>query len=131
LAWRRAGATRGQQRLFTGLVQHQRIRRSRPLLWIRGDEDQVVSDESMFDFGTLGKLGAVPGWPGDEIFPPQPQVAQTRMVFERRQAHGGLAREIVLHEVGHGPLIERSDEVARLMLEHIDASLADDARRRG
>ena len=92
-----------------------------PLLWIRGDEDQVVSDASMFDFGTLGKLGAVPGWPGDEIFPPQPQIAQTRAVFERRLDHGGRMREVVLNEVGHGPLIERPDEVARLMLDHIDS----------
>jgi hypothetical protein len=94
----------------------------RPLLWIRGDEDQVVSDQSLFDFGTLGQLGAVPGWPGAEVFPPQPQVMQTRRVFERRLGHGGVMREIVLHEVGHGPLIERPDEVAALMLEHIDAA---------
>ncbi|MCA1646459.1 MAG: alpha/beta hydrolase [Chloroflexi bacterium] len=97
------------------------VDRPAPLLWIRGDEDQVISDESMFDFGTLGKLGAVPGWPGEEVFPPQPQMSQTRLVFERRQRQGGVVREIVLHEVGHGPLIERPDEVARLMLEHIDA----------
>src|SRR5579864_4328862 len=42
-----------------------------PLLWIHGDQDQVVSDASFFDFGYLGKLGAVPGWPGDDVFPPQ------------------------------------------------------------
>ena len=96
--------------------------RPRPLLWIRGDEDQVVSDRSLFDFGTLGELGAVPGWPGAEVFPPQPQIAQTRRVFERRLGHGGVMREIVLHEVGHGPLIERPGEVAALMLGHIDAT---------
>ena len=92
-----------------------------PLLWIRGDEDQVVSDQSMFDFGTLGQLGAVSGWPGVDVFPPQPQVSQTRAVFDRRRTHNGVVTEIVLHEVGHGPLIERPDEVARLMLEHIEA----------
>jgi hypothetical protein len=27
----------------------------------------------------------------------------------------------VLHEVGHGPLIERPREVAQMMVEHIDA----------
>ena len=96
--------------------------RPRPLLWIRGDEDQVVSDQSLFDFGTLGQLGAVPGWPGADVFPPQPMVLQTRAVFERRRAHGGVVREVVLHEVGHGPLIERPDEVATLMLEHIESS---------
>jgi pimeloyl-ACP methyl ester carboxylesterase len=92
------------------------------VLWIRGDEDQVVSDASMFDFGTLGKLGAVPGWPGEEVYPAQPMIAQSRAVFERRRAHGGFLREEVLHEVGHGPLVERPAEVARLMREHIEAS---------
>jgi pimeloyl-ACP methyl ester carboxylesterase len=92
-----------------------------PLLWIRGDEDQVISDASMFDFGTLGRLGAVPGWPGEAVFPPQPMLAQTRAVFERRLTHGGRVREVVLHEVAHGPLIERPAEVAALMLAHIDA----------
>src|SRR5216683_6278823 len=43
------------------------------------------SDQSMFDFGTLGQLGAVPGWPGESVFPPQPQVTQTRQVFDRRR----------------------------------------------
>jgi pimeloyl-ACP methyl ester carboxylesterase len=100
------------------------LARPLPLLWIRGDEDQVVSDQSMFDFGTLGKLGAVPGWPGEEVFPPQPMIQQSRAVFFRRQEHGGQVREVVLEHVGHGPLIERPDEVARLMGEHIDATPA-------
>lgn len=90
-----------------------------PVLWIRGDEDQVVSNASLFDFGTLGKLGAVPGWPGEDVFPSQPMLDQTRAIFERRQARGGSLREVVLHEVGHGPPVERAAEVAELMLEHI------------
>jgi pimeloyl-ACP methyl ester carboxylesterase len=97
------------------------VDRPAPILWIRGDEDQVVSDASMFDFGTLGKLGAVPGWPGDEVFPSQPMIAQTRAVFSRREAHGGMLRAVVLPEVGHGPPIERPAEVAALMREHLSA----------
>jgi pimeloyl-ACP methyl ester carboxylesterase len=100
------------------------VDRPAPVLWVRGDEDQVVSDASLFDFGTLGKLGAVPGWPGEEVFPSQPQVSQTRAVFERRRARGGSVREEVLHEVGHGPLIERPGEVAEMMVEHISATSA-------
>jgi pimeloyl-ACP methyl ester carboxylesterase len=92
-----------------------------PVLWIRGDEDQVVSDESMFDFGQLGKLGAVPGWPGIDVFPPQPAVSQTRAVFERRKDRA-LVREVVLEQCGHGPVVERASEVARLMVDHIDAA---------
>jgi pimeloyl-ACP methyl ester carboxylesterase len=106
------------------------IARPVPLVWIRGDEDQVISDESMFDFGTLGKLGAVPGWPGEDVFPPQPQLAQIREVFERRRGHGGHGgevREVVLEGVGHGPLIERANTVASLIVENSRVSRGQDA----
>jgi pimeloyl-ACP methyl ester carboxylesterase len=93
-----------------------------PVLWIRGDEDQVVSDRSMFDFGTLGQLGAVPGWPGEAVVPPQPMIGQTRSIMNRRRAHGGEVREIVLTGVAHGPLIERPQAVASLMREHMEAA---------
>ena len=93
-----------------------------PVLWLRGDQDQVISDESMFDFGTLGKLEAVPGWPGMEVFPPQPQIAQTRAMLDRYQAGGGSAREVVLKGCGHGPPIERSAEVREQLLAHIKAA---------
>lgn len=92
-----------------------------PLLWVRGDEDQVVSDTSMFDFGYLGQIGVVPGWPGPDVFPPQPQVTQTRAVFERRRERG-VMREVVLPGVGHGPVVEAARDVASLMVEHIEAA---------
>lgn len=92
------------------------IRESFPVLWIRGDEDQVISDQSMFDLAYLGKLGAVPGWPGDESCPPQPMLQQIRSVLDRyRKSSGASVREEVLEGVGHGPLIERSKRVAELM----------------
>ena len=93
------------------------------MLWLRGDQDQVISDESMFDFGTLGRLEVVPGWPGMEVFPPQPQIAQTRAMLDRYQAAGGSAREVVYEGCGHCPPIERSAEVRELLLANIrDAS---------
>lgn len=95
-----------------------------PVVWIRGTDDQVVSDGSLFDFGTLGKLGAVPDWPGDEVFPSQPMIAQTRQVFERRRANGGTVEEIVLEGVGHGPLIERPAIVAEHLVKQVEGSLA-------
>ncbi|MDR3082373.1 MAG: alpha/beta hydrolase, partial [Streptomyces sp.] len=45
-----------------------------PVLWIRGEDDVIVSDTSMFDLAHLGSIGAVPGWDGT---PAQPMVAQT------------------------------------------------------
>ena len=81
-----------------------------PILWIRGDSDLIVSDNSMFDLGTLGKLGYVPGWPGDEIVPPQPMVSQTRAVFDRYAAAGGAYREVLLPDTAHSPHIEKPAE---------------------
>ncbi len=98
------------------------IRESFPVVWIRGDEDQVISDQSVFDLAFLGKLGAVPGWPGDDSCPPQPMLAQIRQVLDRyRKSSGASVREEVLEGVGHGPLIERSERVAELMTETVGA----------
>ena len=49
-----------------------------PMLWTHGTADIVIADGSAWELGTLGKLGAVPGWPGEEVFPPQPMVTQIR-----------------------------------------------------
>jgi pimeloyl-ACP methyl ester carboxylesterase len=91
-----------------------------PILWIRGDADQVVSDTSVFDLAFLGSVGAVPGWPGDDAFPPQPMVTQTRSVLDRYAATGGAYREVVLPDVGHSPHVERPQEFAVALLEHLD-----------
>jgi pimeloyl-ACP methyl ester carboxylesterase len=91
-----------------------------PVLWIRGDADQIVSDTSLFDLAFLGSVGAVPGWPGHEDFPPQPMVTQTRSVLDRYAATGGSYREVVLPGVGHSPHVERPEEFAVALLEHLD-----------
>lgn len=88
-----------------------------PVLWIRGDSDQIVSDTSFFDFGFLGQLGAVPGWPGAELFPPQPMVAQVRAVLEAYRVHGGAYREEVIAECGHSPHVEHPDVFQRLITQ--------------
>ena len=85
-----------------------------PVLWVRGSDDQIVSDNSMFDLGALGKLGFVPGWPGDEIYPPQPMVSQMRRVLEKYAALGGKYSEHVIPDTGHGPLIEKPEAFAAL-----------------
>lgn len=76
------------------------------VLWIRGADDQIVSDTSLFDLGFLGQLGAVPGWPGADAYPPQPMVSQLRAVLDAYQAQGGSYREQVMSGVGHSPHIE-------------------------
>jgi pimeloyl-ACP methyl ester carboxylesterase len=93
--------------------------RKPPVLWIRGDADAIVSDTSMFDLAHLGALGAVPGWPGEEVCPPQPTVTQTRAVLDRYAASGGAYREVVLPGVGHSPQVERPQEFVVALLEHL------------
>ena len=79
------------------------------MLWVRGSDDMIVSDNSFFDLGTLGSLGYVPGWPGAEIYPPQPMVSQTRAVLEAYAAAGGAYQEMVIENTGHTPYIERPE----------------------
>ncbi len=92
-----------------------------PILWVRGDEDQVVSDTSFFDLGYLGQLGAIPGWPGAGVLPPQPMLQQTRAVLDRFAARGGAYREVVLAGHAHGPVVECPDRVAALLTEMLTA----------
>lgn len=80
-----------------------------PVLWLRGDADQIVSDTSFFDLAYLGQLGFVPGYPGAEACPPQPMVSQTRAVLERYAANGGRYQEVVIPEAGHSPFIEKPE----------------------
>ncbi|GAA2598823.1 alpha/beta hydrolase [Dactylosporangium fulvum] len=92
-----------------------------PITWIRGDKDAIVSDASFFDLAQLGKLGLVPGWPGDEASPPQPMVGQTRAVLQRYELNGGTFREIVYDNCGHSPHIERPTEFAAVLKEVVGA----------
>lgn len=86
-----------------------------PVLWIRGDSDQIVSDTSLFDLGFLGQLGAVPGWPGADVFPAQPMIGQLRALLDAYRAGGGQVREEVLPNVGHSPHIEAPQAFCALL----------------
>ena len=89
-----------------------------PILWIRGTDDVIVSDTSLYDFGYLGQLGAVPGWPGEEQWPPQPMIAQTRAVLDGYGAY----REVVLEDAGHGPHLDKPEEFNRALHAHLAAT---------
>jgi pimeloyl-ACP methyl ester carboxylesterase len=92
------------------------------VLWIRGDADQIVSDASLVDLGNLGQLGLVPGWPGADVCPAQPMVAQTRGVLDRYQAAGGRYTEHVLPGCGHSPHLERAGEFTSLVGDFLAAA---------
>ena len=90
---------------YGNLTRITQIKPKPPILWIRGSHDVIVSDNSMFEFGYLGKSGMVPGWPGDLFLPPQPMVTQTRYVLNQYKENGGTFNELVLPG-GHACFLE-------------------------
>ena len=90
-----------------------------PVLWVRGADDQLVSDFSMADIAVLGKLGIVPGWPGDAACPPHPMVAQMRKLLEDYAAAGGSFKELVFEGCGHSPHIEKPAEFVDALVRHV------------
>ena len=98
------------------------MKKKLPILWVRGDADLIVSDNSMFDFGALGKLEYVPGWPGDEIFPPQPMVSQMRAVLDKYKDNGGVYKEIVVADAGHSPHIEKPEQFMEAFVSFLKRS---------
>ena len=92
-----------------------------PILWIQGDEDLVVSDTSSFDMGHLGRQGTVPGWPGDDVHPPQPMVSQMRAFLDRYRSNGGTVVAIELQGAGHGPHIDHAPEFRAALLDFLDS----------
>lgn len=83
-----------------------------PITWVHGEVDQIVSDRSLSDVATLGEMGAIPGWPGADVMPPQPMVQQMRAVLARYAANGGRTREVHLEGIGHGLPLEVPGRIA-------------------
>jgi pimeloyl-ACP methyl ester carboxylesterase len=90
-----------------------------PILWIRGADDLAVADAGVSDAGSLGKLGVIPGWPGDEAFPPSPAIAQTRGFLGRYLAAGGWYEEHCLPGCAHVPFIEKLPVANALLHVHL------------
>ena len=80
-----------------------------PVLWFLGSADTIISDMSSLDLAVLGKLNVIPGWPGDEVVPPQPMISQTRAVLDKYKQNGGSYKEVVL-DAGHSPYLEKEEE---------------------
>lgn len=80
-----------------------------PILWTHGAEDIVVADGSAWEMGTLGAAGFVPGWPGADVYPPQPQVTQIRDVLDEYARRGGRVQAEWMEGSGHGPVLDASE----------------------
>ena len=93
----------------------------RDSLWVRGDADAVIGDASPLDLAVLGRLGVVPGWPGPDVIPPQPMLAQIRAVLDDFAAAGGSYREEVMAGVGHFPYSQEPEHFADMLAAHLQA----------
>lgn len=91
-----------------------------PLLWIRGSHDLVVSDTAASDPGFLGQNGLLPGWPGADVFPPQPMIGQTRAVLKQYAGAGGSFEEVVIMDAAHLPWLEKPEEFNPHFHAHIN-----------
>lgn len=91
-----------------------------PIAWIRGELDNVVGDGAAADPGNLGALGLIPGWPGADVYPAQPMLAQTRSVLERYADSGGTFSETVIEGTAHVPFIEAPDKFDAVFHAHIE-----------
>ena len=109
------GAINGLSPKYLNQSNFTSISHKMPVLWIHGADDEVVSDTSLFDFGFLGQIGAIPGWPGAEVYPPQPMKTQVFTVLERYKANGGEYQEVQLSDCGHSPHIEKLGTVCELV----------------
>jgi pimeloyl-ACP methyl ester carboxylesterase len=89
------------------------------VLWVRGSHDLAVGDAAASCPGTLGSMGAIPGWPGVDVYPPQPMLGQTRAVLEKYAAAGGSYTEVVIEDAGHAPYIEQAERFNALLHAHI------------
>ncbi len=92
-----------------------------PILWLRGADDVIVSDTSLYDLAYLGSIGAIPGWPGEQTWPPQHMVAQTRSVLLGYAAAGGRFREVVIDDAGHGPHLDQPEKFLAELRDHLAA----------
>ncbi|MGI9322616.1 MAG: alpha/beta fold hydrolase [Pseudomonadales bacterium] len=93
-----------------------------PILWLRGDQDAVISDHSPLDCAVLGCEQQIPDWPGESDYPPQPMLAQTRQVLEAYAAQGGAYQELVLPETGHTPMLEAPEQFESSLRSFLDSA---------
>lgn len=81
-----------------------------PILWLHGNDDRIIANESYSDAGFQGKMGLLENWPGEEIFPPQPMKDQITHVLDLYTASGGYVNTSFIEDSGHTPYIENPEK---------------------
>jgi len=91
-----------------------------PVLWVRGDVDVVVSDNSLFDLAALRcAQQSADDTPLSATVRPQLMVGQMRAVLARYQHNGGRVEEVVMARTGHTPFLEKQAEFIQKYTEFL------------
>lgn len=80
------------------------------VLWIYGANDVAISNSAASDPGTWGPTGLLPGFPGEEAYPPQPMMHQIRTLLDDYVNCGGSYEEVAVDDSGHVPFLSHQDE---------------------
>lgn len=86
-----------------------------PVIWMRGDSDRVISDQSHFDMAALA-----PGDAASQNGQPvryQPMIGQMRYLLTSYAKRGGRVSEAVFPGTGHAPFLE---EPAAFLRQYIN-----------
>ncbi len=83
-----------------------------PILWIHGSDDMLVSNSSVSEPHWAGKNGRPAGWPGSEIYPPQPMSDQIERLLEIKTDQGFYVRKHVIKGAGHSPHLKSAESVS-------------------
>jgi len=90
------------------------------ILWIHGQDDNIISDRSFSDPGYQGQLGLREGWPGTEQYPPQPMVSEIAYALQQYERTGGKVRRQELPDCGHTPFIEKPKQSRKAIDQHLN-----------
>jgi pimeloyl-ACP methyl ester carboxylesterase len=96
-----------------------------PVLWVRGSADGVISDDSGMDAVARARVAHADGYPGADVAPPQPMLAQTRAVLDAFAAGGGLVREVVIDGAAHAPHLTALPQLMESLVPHLDGATRD------
>ena len=80
-----------------------------PLLIVFGEDDPIISDQSPGDPAILGKLGVLPGWPGESTYPPQPFLTQVKTAFREYGNQDVETNWLTIPDCGHTPYLEKPE----------------------